>query len=146
MMTSNVLVCVGFFIVLSEGASFDHGFRIVHRPRSGHRGHPNPCPSDAPTLCVRVHYKMDDAELAIYLIFIFGEINKSVPALPFVSAIHVLTSCKVQQRVGPLSAKHLKSPRKDVKRSTMLTSRSPPTVNYLWQCSKQGSLHIQAKR
>jgi hypothetical protein len=90
--------------------------------------------------------KWNDAELAIYLIFIFGEINKSVPALPFVSAIHVLTSCKVQQRVGPLSAKHLKSPRKDVKRSTMLTSRSPPTVNYLWQCSKQGSLHIQAKR
>jgi len=67
--------------------------------------------------------KWNDAELAIYLIFIFGEINKSVLALRFVTAIHVLTSWKVQRRAGPLSAKRLKSLRKDVERSTMLTSR-----------------------
>jgi hypothetical protein len=67
--------------------------------------------------------KWNDAELAVYLIFIFGEINKSVLTLRFVTAIHVLTSRKVQRRAGPLSAKRLKSLRKDVKRSTILTSR-----------------------
>jgi Exportin-T len=35
--------------------------------------------------------KWNDAELAIYLIFIFGEINKSVLALSCVTAIQVLT-------------------------------------------------------
>ena len=66
--------------------------------------------------------KWNDAELAIYLIFIFGEINKSVLALRFVTAKHVLTSRKVQRRAGPLSAKHRRSLRNDGKRSTMLTS------------------------
>jgi len=67
--------------------------------------------------------KWNDAELAIYLIFIFGEINKSVLALPSVTAIHVLTGSKVQRKVDPLSAKHLKFLKKDVKRSTTPTFR-----------------------
>lgn len=67
--------------------------------------------------------KWNDAELAIYLIFIFGEINKSVLALPSVTAIHGLTCSKVQRKVDPLSAKHPKFLKKDVKRSTTPTFR-----------------------
>jgi hypothetical protein len=67
--------------------------------------------------------KWNDAELAIYLIFIFGEINKSVLALPFATAIHGLTRSKVRRKVDPLSAKHPKFLKKDVKRSTTPTFR-----------------------
>ena len=67
--------------------------------------------------------KWDDAELAIYLIFIFGEINKSVLASLFMSAISVLTSSKVQRKVDLHSAKHLKFLKNDAKRSTTLTFR-----------------------
>lgn len=67
--------------------------------------------------------KWNDAELAIYLIYIFGEINKSVSAVPFVTVVHVFTWSKVQRRVDPRSAKHLKSLKKDVKRSTTLIFR-----------------------
>jgi hypothetical protein len=67
--------------------------------------------------------KWNDAELAIYLIYIFGEINKSVLAVPFVTVMHVLTWSKVQRRADPRSAKHLKFLKKDVKRSTTLIFR-----------------------
>jgi hypothetical protein len=90
--------------------------------------------------------KWNDAELAIYLIFIFGEINKSVLALSFATTIHVLTLSKVQRRADQLSAKRLKFPKKGVKRLTTLTSRSRPTVNYLWHCSKLESRPIRTRR
>jgi hypothetical protein len=41
--------------------------------------------------------KWNDAELAIYLIFIFGEINKSVLALCCVTAIEVLTWVRLNE-------------------------------------------------
>ena len=68
--------------------------------------------------------KWNDAELAIYLIFIFGEINKSMSSLSDSDVYaDMLQCCKVQRKVGQLSVKHLKYQKNGAKRSTMLNFR-----------------------